>query len=90
MGVDYTTYGRKEAITDVVVCILFLAGFYACFAGLLFIASFLLLSIWEVTWLHLLLYAIAPTVICEAFFVITLIRKRKKEAEMREYTQRRD
>lgn len=87
MGVDYTTYGRKEIITDVVVTILYLAGFYGCFVGIFFLISFLLANVWEVTWFQLLLWAIIPTVFCEGFYIATLVMKRKKEAEMREYTQ---
>ncbi len=89
MGVDYTTYGKKEVVSDIVVTILFLAGFYGCFAGLLFMASFLLISVWEVTWFQLLMYAILPTVIFGGIYIFALVKKRKKEAEMREYTQKK-
>lgn len=90
MGVDYTTYGRKEITGDVFVAFLMLAGFYGVFAGMLFLVSFVLVNIWETTWIAILLYAIIPAVICELFYVLSLVKKRKKEIEMREYTQRKE
>lgn len=90
MGVDYTKYGSREVINDVVVAILYAIGYYAVFAGFLFLLSFVFankLADWHITWVNLMVYAAIPTVLCEVGYIISLVRKRKREAEMREYTQ---
>lgn len=90
MGVDYTSYGKREVTTDVVVAILYAIGYYAVFLGFMFLISFVFankLVDWHITWVNLMYYAAVPTVLCEIGYIVNLVRKRKKEAEMRDYTQ---
>ncbi len=87
MGVDYTKYSGKEFLTDVVMTILMAAGAYAYWVVFLLILSFVLVSIWQAVLIEILMYAIPLAAVTEIAFIIHLVRKRRKEEEMRRYTQ---
>lgn len=89
MGVDYTEYSEKDKLVDVILAILFGAGSYGYWLLMLMLVAFLMVHTWSPSFAELLVYAIFPSVVSEICYVIHIVRKRRKEEEMRRYTQNR-
>ncbi len=87
MGIDYTKYSTREFITDIVMAIFMAAGAYVYWVVFLLILSFVLVSIWQAVLIEILMYAIPLAVVTEIAFIVHLVKKRRKEEEMRRYTQ---
>ncbi len=85
MGIDYTEYGQRDVLKDVILTVFAFVGFFAYWLGLLVLIAFLMVHMWDVTFLQLCIYALIPTALTGGLYIAHLVKKRKREKEMRDY-----
>lgn len=75
-------YTKLDLLKDILFTLLIGILMYAYWAFTLMVASIILVNVWHVTWQLLLFIALGLTVLSLAFYVVRLIKKRKRERSL--------
>ncbi|MDE5891938.1 MAG: hypothetical protein K2H45_03325 [Acetatifactor sp.] len=71
-------YTKIDLLKDILFTLLIGVLMYVYWAFTLMVASIILVNVWHVTWQQLIFIALGLTLISLAFYVVHLVKKRKK------------